>query len=537
MTPSTAPDTSRILLARLKAPQAYPDAVEHVHCVETHISWVLLTGTYAYKIKKPVSLGFLDFSTLALRRAACLEELRLNRRQAASLYIDVVPIAGPPDAAAVLGDGEPIEYAVRMHQFPQAAQLDRLLEAGELGPEDMVRCARQIAAFHGGLPPAAAGGAYGTPAAAWQPVEDNFRTLRESVSDASLRVRLDSLERWSRTEFETLRETFAARLKQGFVRECHGDLHLGNLVRLGSEILPFDCIEFSPALRWIDVISDIAFLMMDLLYRGRPQLAYHLINAYLESSGDYAGLSVLRYYLSYRALVRAKVAVLRGAQGSISDAEVSEREAGTYMALAQRLASPAPPVLLLMHGLSGSGKSRLSGELMVLWPAIRIRSDVERKRIHGYASTASSGSRTGAGIYTPEAGAATYQRLADCAKTALAAGHCVIVDAASLQWQQREKFRSLAETAGVGFAIIDCVAPEPELRRRLRLRASRGDEVSEADEAVLDNQLRHAEPLREAERAMTLSADPVSAADPAALVARLARLLAAERQSAHGDSR
>lgn len=527
MNPRPAPVTPSALITRLFAPEAYPHPVRGLACVETHISWVLLTGTYAYKIKKPVALGFLDFSTLPLRHAVCLEELRLNRRLAPKLYVDVVPIAGPVESATILGAGEPIEYAVRMHQFPQGDQLDRLLEAGRLDEADIARVAQRIARFHGEAPRAGEGSDYGTSRSIKHLVEDNLLALRALLTDAPQREALEGLATWASNRFDALETTFAARRQQGLVRECHGDLHLGNLVRLGDEVVPFDCIEFSAELRWIDVISDIAFLMMDLLYRSRARLAFRLINVYLETSGDYPGVAVLRYYLVYRALVRTMVALLRRAQLSpeVAPAATAVDDAASHLQLAHRLASPPLPVLFLMHGFSGSGKTRVSGDLMERWPAIRVRSDVERKRLHGFAADQTTRSGMGAGVYSRASGEATYQRLFESAATALAAGFSVIVDAACPQHQQREIFRALAAVHGVSFVIIACVAPEAELRRRLRERIARGGDASEAGEAVLDDQLQHAEPLDAAERAEAITVDPDVAGDPAAFAANLAKRL------------
>ena len=519
------------LIARLLDPAAYPHPVEKVTCVETHISWVLLTGTYAYKVKKPVALGFLDFSTLALRHAACLEELRLNRRLAPQLYVDVVPITGPAERAVVQGQGEPVEYAVRMLEFPQADQLDRLLEAERLTEADIVRAAQRIARFHDEELRVDPASDYGSPHAIRHTVEETLRGLVPLVTDAAQREAVEVLAAWSRGRLDALAATFAARREHGDVRECHGDMHLGNLVRLGDEVVPFDCIEFNAELRWIDVISDIAFLMMDLLYRKKDRLAYCLINEYLETRGDYAGIAVLRFYLVCRALVRALVALLRRKQlpPEAAAAAAAAGDAEAHLRLARQLAAPPAPVLLLMHGLSGSGKTCVSGELMQRWPAIRVRSDVERKRLLGLAADQSTQSGFGAGAYSPETNAATYQRLIDAAETGLAAGFSMIVDAASLQRRQRERFRALAAERGVSFVIVSCVAPELELRRRLRERSAHGADASEADGAVLDEQLRRAEPLDATELADALIVDPDSAANVESILASLLARATPER--------
>ncbi|HET7778758.1 MAG TPA: AAA family ATPase [Rudaea sp.] len=519
---STASDTTSPLIARLLVADAYPHPVGELTCIETHISWVVLTGTYAYKIKKPVAPGFLDFSTLPLRHAACLEELRLNRRLAPQLYVDVVPISGPIAHARVLGTGEPIEYAVRMREFAQADQLDRLLEAGRLGEGDIDRAARRIARFHEEAARADIGSDYGKPPAIKHPVENVLGTLRTLLGDATQRAALETLAGWMRARFDSLEPGFTARRRAGFVRECHGDLHLGNIARIGEQVVPFDCIEFSAELRWIDVISDIAFLMMDLLYRDRAGLAFRLINAYLEVRGDYAGVRVLRYYLVYRALVRSMVALLRRKQlaGQGAAAATVAGDAEAHLLLAQQLASPPAPVLFVMHGLSGSGKTRASGHLMERWPAIRVRSDVERKRLLGLAADQATKSAIGSGAYSRDATEATYQRLLEVSAAALEAGFSMIVDAANLQRAQRERFCAFAAEHRVRFVIVSCVAPEEELRRRLRERVALGTDASEADESVLDEQLRRAEPLDATELSETVIAGP-GADDAEGLIASI----------------
>src|SRR6266516_4567782 len=272
-----------------------PDC-EQVTVLETHISYVLLTGRYAYKLKKAVDFGFLDFTTLAARRHFCEEELRLNRRLAPALYLDVVPITGSVDAPIVGGDGIAIEYAVKMGEFPQDALASGLLTRGELVPADIDALAAMVAAFHGAIEVAAAGAGFGAPEGILQRAQDNCSALLPLLDDPAERAHA------------ARRGAFLRRVEEGFVRECHGDLHLGNIARIDGELTIFDCIEFNPALRWIDVMSEVAFTVMDLEDRGRADLSHRFLNAYLERTGDYSGLAVLRFYLVYRALVRAKIA-------------------------------------------------------------------------------------------------------------------------------------------------------------------------------------------------------------------------------------
>lgn len=311
------------LISSLLSAEIYPHPVNQLRLIETHISWVILTGPYAYKIKKPVNLGFLDFSSLEQRKLYCEEELRLNKRTAPSIYLGVVPITGSTTQPQLDGKGEAIEYAVKMRQFPQDAQLDHLLEQGGLKAAHMDAFARLVADFHQQVAVAGADDNYGEPDQVMQPVEENFEQIGQHQLTSQQQQLLDELHAWSTTEYQRLETQLAQRKQQGFIRECHGDMHLRNLAWIDEQAVAFDGIEFNANLRWIDVISEVAFLVMDLQDRNQPELAQRFLNAYLEITGDYAGLSLLPFYLVYRALVRAKVAAIRAGQQDIEDAERS----------------------------------------------------------------------------------------------------------------------------------------------------------------------------------------------------------------------
>ena len=308
------------LIQALLDPAGYDHAVQNIHVVETHISWVLLTGPYAYKIKKPVNLGFLDFSTLDKRRFYCEEELRLNRRLAEAIYLGVIPISGSPASPRLNGSGEAIEYAVKMVQFSEEARLDRMLARGKLQAIHIDLLAQELAAFHGRIAIAGNDKPFGNPEHVREPVTQNFIQIRSRL-EPSDQLQLQRLEKWSATAFAELRETFENRKRLGFIRECHGDAHLANMVWHDERVLLFDCLEFSENLRWIDTMSEVAFLTMDLDDRGRADLARRALNAYLEHTGDYEGLVVFGFYQVYRAMVRAKVACIRSCQGDLSDEE------------------------------------------------------------------------------------------------------------------------------------------------------------------------------------------------------------------------
>jgi aminoglycoside phosphotransferase family enzyme/predicted kinase len=499
------------LISSLQNPRSYDHAVGEVGVIETHISWVLLTGSYAYKIKKPVNLGFLDFSTLEKRRFYCQQELRLNRRLAPSLYLDVVAVTGSAEHPRLHGSGPAIEYAVKMRQFPQQSQLDRVLTRGELYPQHIDALASTVAAFHADVAIAKPTEAYGDPEQVHETVLENFDRVLSGLRDEKAAERLLDLRRWAQREYERCRPILAMRKQRGYVRECHGDMHLRNMALLDGEVLVFDCIEFSETLRWIDVISEIAFVVMDLDDRRCPHLGRRFLNAYLEHTGDYGSLEVLHYYLMYRAMVRAMVDSIRIRQSSMDEAEKRRvlDEYRSYLTLAEQYTQAARPTLVITHGLSGSGKTTFAQALLEHYPAIRIRSDVERKRLFGLAAAARTRPGIDRGLYTAEATERTYDRLHELARVILKAGYSVIVDATFLKQVQRREFQRLAEECGVPFLILDCEAPDQILRERVSQRGQA--DASEANRAVLERQLARREPLTEAEQTLAVTVDTTKA--------------------------
>ena len=500
------------LIAALMKPDAHGPWVKKCELIETHASWVILTGAIAYKIKKPVDLGFLDFSTLEKRRLCCEEELRLNRRLAPEIYLGLAPVFGPPERPAWTGSGPIIEYAVKMAQFPQKAQLDRALAGGSLQPRHIDAFARLIACFHQEIAIAGADSSFGDLEHIRKPVRENFLQIRKHIADGALLEPLAELEDWTRTTLKTLEPVFARRKFQGYIRECHGDLHLRNLAWVNEAPVVFDCIEFNPDLRWIDVISDAAFLVMDLKDRHRPQLAQRFLNLYLEHTGDYCGLAVLPFYLTYRALVRAKVNAILSRQSGIGkklEAE-AQRDFCGYLQFAGRHAGSGRPRLIITHGMSASGKSTLTQPILEHMEAIRIRSDVERKRRFGMKPEANGHAVIGKGIYTDEVTAWTYGRLSELAARILDAGYSVIVDAAFLKSDQRLQFQKLATAKQAPYIILDFAASFETLRRRI---AQRPKNASDADPAVLEHQIRSRQPLRVSERRHALEIDTETPVD------------------------
>ena len=510
-------------------PAIYDHPVDDVELIETHISWVLLTGEYAYKIKKPVDFGFLDFSTLDKRRQCCEQELRLNGRLAASVYLDVVPVTGSPDQPAISGEGDAFEYAVKMRQFPQSAQLDHKLEAGELAIEQMDDIASMVAGFHQRIDTAGEELGYGSAETVFQPVEQNFIQVREHLDTDEYEQQLAQLERWSSESYTALKQNFVQRKTAGFIRECHGDMHLRNIVWLDEDYcqgpVAFDCIEFNDNLRWIDVISEVAFLVMDLQSRNRHSYAHRFLNSYLEKTGDYAGVMLLPYYLGYRAMVRAKVSVLRLQQAGVSAEEKRQMldEFEQYLELASVYARGTAPVLIVMRGASASGKSTVSQLLLDEIGAIRIRSDVERKRLYGVTTDAGGGVEDHAeminqGIYSAQASVETYGRLIECATSVLSAGYCAIIDAAFLKAEQRLPFRQLAEHLGVSYVILEVTASDEVLRQRI---IARKNDVSDAGLDVLNYQLENWQPLSADELEHAIQVNTEQAIDLSSIIGQL----------------
>ena len=486
--------------------RAIEAAGEPVRQFETHISWVLVAGQAAYKFKKGVQLPFLDFSTLEARRHFCQEEVRLNRRMAPQLYVDVVAVTGSRMQPVLAGAGEALEYAVRMRAFAQEGLWSFRLAHGLLGLADADALALLLARFHAGAAPLPSGTAWGTP----QAIGAGFcSTLDElaALAGAEAGERLSALRAWEARERDRCAARFGQRRAGGYVRECHGDLHCANILTLDGKVQVFDCIEFQEALRWIDVIDDLAFACMDLACRGRPDLAAALLNRYLEATGDYGGLAVLPYYRTHRALVRAKAMLLRARRPHVSagDRRACEREAASYLDFAGRVCVPGRTAVMITHGYAGCGKTTFARHLVPLLGAIQVRSDVERKRLHAAAGGARPGG-AGDGLYGGAATRRTYRQLRSLARGIVEAGWPVIVDAAFLTPAQRAPLRALAASLGVPFFMFDIQADRATMSERIRARQQAAVDASDAGTGVLEQQLRTARPLDDTEPAIVVDA-------------------------------
>ncbi len=491
------------LINALKNPALFPHEVKYFKIIETHISWVLLTGHYAYKIKKTLDLGFLDFSSLEKRRHYCLEELRLNSRLAPELYLDLVSINGSIEQPTLNGSGSTIEYAVKMQQFEPGNTFDKLLTKNLLTIEHLKQTAKIIATFHSKITITAKGTEFGSADAVMRPVTENFKQILQ-LSGIEKPDSLKHLASWSEQQHTTLLPAFTQRKQDGFIRECHGDLHLRNIALIDDAAVPFDGIEFNPSLYWIDVISEISFLVMDLQNRKRQDLAFQFLNEYLQHSGDYAGLKLLRFYLVYRAIVMAKVSAIRASQRSSSEKQQLDIDKyHGYLQLANYYTQTPPPILILMYGVSGSGKSWLSEQIIGRYQAIRIRSDVERKRLHNISPKQSSHSD----LYSRASTDKTYQRLLQLSIETLDAGYNVIVDATFLLQQQRKLFSLQAKQQQIPYLIIHTHSDIQTLQQRIEERSTQQNNVSEADQTVLENQFHKIQNLSEEELKCSITVD------------------------------
>jgi aminoglycoside phosphotransferase family enzyme/predicted kinase len=465
---------------------AFPHPVTRIEIRDTHVSRVILTGPFAYKIKKSVRFDFIDTTTLAQRRHLCEEELRLNRRLAPDIYLGVVPITKDADGVHVDGAGPIVEYAVRMSQFDPSQELASLLEHAQCAAAEIADLGATVARFHLQAATAPPDPQHPHTEALRSAVLSNMALLAARAEMADSPTDLGRLVDWTHDGLHSLRGRLALREQLGFIREVHGDLHARNIVRWRGRLTPFDCLEFDPALRWIDVMNDAAFLVMDLVAHQRRDLALTFLNSYLEITGDYAGMRLLPFYAVYRALTRAKVDSLQAEQNPQDCGALLQRLRARIQVAAQFIDVPHPS-LVIMHGPSGSGKSWLSEQLLPGLEAIRIRSDVERKRI---IAAQAQDRPVQERIYSPEVTRRTYARALECAEACLDGGFAAIVDATFLNRSDRQDFRALAARLQVPYVIVSCTADEAVLRRRIATRREKRADPSDADADVLAEQMR-----------------------------------------------
>ncbi len=506
----------------LLRPDAYPPPrPARVERVTTHISWVFLTERDVFKVKRPVDYGFVDYSTLERRRHFCEEEVRLNRRLAPDVYLGVVPVRAGPDGATLTGDGPVVDYAVHMRRLPDAASAEARVRAGTLGHEDLWRLAGTLARFYAGAP---ATPRYGAPGVIAANVRENFEQVRPFVGRLLSAATFDAVRAWQLGTLARRRARFRARIARGRIRDGHGDLRLEHVYFLDGAPLALDCIEFAERFRMGDVAADVAFLAMELAARGRDDLAESFLGRFALESDDYDLYAVVDFYRSYRAWVRGKVAALLAADPATPADKAARKgdEAAALFVLAERIARApgAPPALVAVGGLVGSGKTALAEALGRALAVPVVESDRTRKWLAGVAPT----ERAPDAAYTAAASRETFAELFRRAAVVLASGRGVVLDATFRARALRRRARALARRAGARFLFVETTCDEATLRERLRRRAA-GPSVSDATEALLARVRREFQPVTELDPAEHLVLE--TTAPPAALAETVRRALGA----------
>ncbi len=485
------------LIQQMCQPGFYPHPVtEPIRLMQTHVSYVLLTGDYAYKVKKPVNFGFLDYSTLAKREHFCREELRLNQRGAAPLYLDVVAIAQGGNIYHLNGDDlkddSPVDYAVKMVQFPQDTLLSALYEQGELTEALIRHLAETVADFHLQAETNDYIRRFGEVSQIRHAFDENYEQTLGFIGGPQTQPQFDETKAYTDNFFATQGDLFHQRMAQNWIRACHGDLHLNNICYWQNHLYLFDCIEFNEPFRYVDVMYDVGFVVMDLLAKGCSALATAFFNHYVEQTGDWAGLQLLPLYISRQAYVRAKVtSFLLNDPGVDEAAKQRAREiAAGYYHLAWSVVQPKTGCLYVMAGLSGSGKSTTARELARQTGAVHLRSDAVRKHLAGIPLN----QRGDQSLYTPEMSQKTYDRLLDLGLTLAQAGFTVVLDAKYDRQALRQAAMDRAEVTGLNLQILYCTAPPAVLEARVR---DRYGDIADATVTVLQQQ--HMEAFTEAE--------------------------------------
>ncbi len=479
----TDPAAGEDMVAALRDPEAYAHRPARVEHVQTHISHVFLADRYVYKLKKAVRLPFVDASSVARRRRLCEDEVRLNRRLAPDVYLGVVPVMRRPDGRIVVGGpGRVLDHVVWMRRLPEDRMLVRLLAAGGVEPSAMVELATIIRRFHERAASGPAVAKHASPPMLRRTWTRTVALVQPLVGHGLSPAAVGVLADFGAWFLERRRDRFAARLASHRIRDGHGDLHAEHVCLVDRPVpaLPphpplapgiqvFDCLEFSAALRSVDVASEIAFLAMDLEHRGHPELARVFVDAYVAESGDEALRGVLPWYVAYRACVRAGVATITSGETEVA-AEQREREvarARRYVALALRHAWNADgPVLLACCGRSGTGKSTVATALAEALGGTHVSSDVLRRAAH----PAAAGARYGEALYSRASRDRIYDALVDRAAGELAAGRSVVADATFLRRGDRERLRRIAAVAGRPLLFLECRAAPETVRERLAAR-------------------------------------------------------------------
>jgi aminoglycoside phosphotransferase family enzyme/predicted kinase len=491
------------ILESLRNPTAYPVQTSTVELVQTHISWLFLTDTHVFKLKKPVNFGFLDFSTLDLRRFYCYEELRLNRRLCPDIYEKVIALRETDAGAAFVGNGKVIEYAVMMKRLPADRMLDILVDCGMISTEEIQIIALEISRFHSNAATSPHISKFGSLEQIQYNWRENFEQALPFQTSTLPPDVFETIRSYVEMFTDSYSALFAERVENGYIRECDGDIHLENICLLNNTAYIFDCIEFNERFRYSDTAADIAFLLMDLDFHSRSDLADAALTAYITASGDTGLIKLITFYKVYRAFVRGKVESLQLQDtGIIKEARtIAEKKAIRYFRLAQGycLRSALPPTLFITSGTMGCGKSTLAGQLAFELGLAIFNSDTVRKQLAGLLPQTAIQISFGKGLYSREMSQRTYRELERLAKSELASGHSTVIDAGFGTAAERARFAQLAASKGLEFIILFVECEPDEQRQRLRERSSRGDSVSDGRVELLDQQKTLFEPPADSE--------------------------------------
>jgi aminoglycoside phosphotransferase family enzyme/predicted kinase len=472
----------QIHLKSLLKPQAYPEPTTTVQLLQTHISFILLTDQFVYKIKKAVDFEFLNFTTLDRRRFYCDEEVRLNRRLCPDIYLGVVELRESPSGACFYGDGRIIDYAVKMKRLPDEKMLHRLLDRNDLGEADIRRIARTIGEFHLKAERSDEINRIGGIAGIRRNWEENFQQLVEFVGRTLTKGDLEIIRTWVEQFIINQEELFNRRATQGFIRECDGDIHLENIC-LAEKVYIFDCIEFNRRFSCSDTAADISFLLMDMEYHYRNDLAKLLLEEYIKVTQDYELPQLVDFYKLYRAVVRGKVtSFLLQDQTILPENKILAGDhARRYFRLARGyiLRQKLSTCLIITSGLMGSGKSSLTAEVSMELGLTSASSDAVRKKIAAVPLHENRHEEFGQGIYSSSCTDATYGELLRIADHELAHGRSVMIDASFSKRSYRDNFRNLAMQYGVRFLLVHTFCDEQETEKRLNARTDGSLSISD----------------------------------------------------------
>ncbi len=471
-----------LLFQSIKNPQFYGKDVSSVKIIQTHISYVALTGKYAYKIKKPVNFGFLDFSTPEKRKYFCEEEVRLNKRLCPDIYLGVVPITQKDNNLELTGKGKAVEYAVKMKEFPQEKIMTKLLEKEKIREEILDKICDILNNFYKKSEHSKEIDSYGSIEIIKKNTDENFDQTK-SVIDVTISIEKFNFIKTSTNQFlAQKKDIFKKRIKEGFVRDCHGDLHSGNIVVSDNKVFIFDCIEFNKRFRYSDVASDIGFLVMDLDFQGHPYHSSYFINKYVEKSNDLGIYDVLNFYKCYRAYVRGKVIGFK-----LNDLHIDKKEkqeiikiASKYFDLAYYYALlfskdlvKTKPIFFITSGLTGSGKTTIARKISIDYHTHLIGTDEIRKELEGIDKFERHHDAYNTGLYSPDKMLYTYKKALEKADKLLSKGESVTMDATFKTKKLRDMAHNVARKNNANFLILFCITPEKFIKKYLEERVKK----------------------------------------------------------------